>query len=512
MLVLSGTLQLVVILTATSITTGLPTDISETASGVTAGLPRDISETASGVTAGLPRDISETASSVTDGLPTDIRETVVNSRETDKTEKQIERFVPRSRDLVFQDEQQNVEEETNQERNVKTSTVNFGGKKTMTNTQFIFRSNPVNFGESNQKVKSSRPLIFRDNGDDRMTFSNSNDNSKSNTVNFGNTKKTVIGDAMTTFSDNGNNDNATNEGENKSLSDDSDDSDDSDVDLDDTHEDSSDDDDEYIELSAFQEDDFPEEIARDETQLIPLRLDTNPFTRQGNFIFMALGDINTIFGKKKAKQCKKEKKTYFQEDGKCYKHSTRGPCPESHMFVAIRKKLRGKCVETICKDDEKPFLHQGVCQGLYGPCRPGMRLYYNRFGESICDCDEGFLVSSKDGACYKEFSTGNCREGQTWRKGKQKGKNKITGVSHGKCLRTNCRKGEVMWSDGQCYRLNDPQLAAECFDQLVLDETSREIVCTTESLGRGIASVASRKCRRGRFWSQHRQKCVRGFG
>jgi len=268
----------------------------------------------------------------------------------------------------------------------------------------------------------------------------------------------------------------------------------------------------YIELSAFQEDDFPEEIARDETQLIPLRLDTNPFTRQGNFIFMALGDINTIFGKKKAKQCKKEKKTYFQEDGKCYKHSTRGPCPESHMFVAIRKKLRGKCVETICKDDEKPFLHQGVCQGLYGPCRPGMRLYYNRFGESICDCDEGFLVSSKDGACYKEFSTGNCGEGQTWRKGKQKGKNKITGVSHGKCLRTNCRKGEVMWSDGQCYRLNDPQLAAECFDQLVLDETSREIVCTTESLGRGIASVASRKCRRGRFWSQHRQKCVRGFG
>ena len=92
MLVLSGTLQLVVILTATSITTGLPTDISETASGVTAGLPRDISETASGVTAGLPTDISETASSVTDGLPTDIRETVVNSRETDKTEKQIERF------------------------------------------------------------------------------------------------------------------------------------------------------------------------------------------------------------------------------------------------------------------------------------------------------------------------------------------------------------------------------------------------------------------------------------
>ena len=61
MLVLSGTLQLVVILTATSITTGLPTDISETASSVTAGLPRDISETA------------------------------LNSRETDKTEKQIER-------------------------------------------------------------------------------------------------------------------------------------------------------------------------------------------------------------------------------------------------------------------------------------------------------------------------------------------------------------------------------------------------------------------------------------
>ena len=40
-----------------------------------------------------------------------------------------------------------------------------------------------------------------------------------------------------------------------------------------------------------------------------------------------------------------------------YFYLFRGPCPEDHMFVAIRKKLRGKCVETICKVKNKTNIY-----------------------------------------------------------------------------------------------------------------------------------------------------------
>jgi len=270
----------------------------------------------------------------------------------------------------------------------------------------------------------------------------------------------------------------------------------------------------YLEIDEFADTGLTEDESDDEPEegrLIPFRINTKSKSRRrNNFIFLALGDINEIFGKKKAKNCRKEKKVYHKLNGKCYNFATRGPCKEDEIFLAQRNKLYGVCRKNICKDPSTPFLENGECVDIYGACSPGMRLYYNRFGESVCHCDEGLLLNKQDGSCYREFSAATCSNpGETWRRGRR-AKSKTN--APGKCKKTSCAEGEVQWRDGKCYRLDDPAGAAACLDQLALDETAAMIICTSNALGRGLASATVKNCRRGRVWSARRNKCVRGFG
>merc|ERR1711872_520723 len=152
-------------------------------------------------------------------------------------------------------------------------------------------------------------------------------------------------------------------------------------------------------------------------------------------------------------------------------------------------------------------MYNGTCVSPYSNCSTGMRLFYDRFGEAGCACEEGFYYQHREKRCYREFSAAQCGQGNTWVR-KKKGRK---GKRIGKCKRTKCGRGMVKFSDGQCRKFKNRKEVGDCEAELQINEKG-EVVCSITVSGRGVRTARSRSCRRGYFYNRRLRRCIRAYG
>ena len=175
-------------------------------------------------------------------------------------------------------------------------------------------------------------------------------------------------------------------------------------------------------------------------------------------IRMTAEDINQIFNKrkftknknkrltksdrKKALECRKKDKLFFQRDKKCYHPLAQEPCRTANKwFVAHKTRLDGVCRIKPCLGDNKLVSLNGTCVSYDGDNCPGEhnRVYLNIDGKGYCGCQDGFSKDSRDGSCYRNYLQGPCSQSQTW--------------VNANCLEHSCPPGNVFWRDKQCHPL-----------------------------------------------------------
>jgi len=104
-----------------------------------------------------------------------------------------------------------------------------------------------------------------------------------------------------------------------------------------------------------------------------------------------------------------EPNTFAFPNGTCYVPTSTEPCDEGKWALVSTDNLLS-CENITCKGDKVPL--DGVCTYILDPlaCEGiGERLFVNKHGERVCDCDEGW-GRGDDGTCYQEFTVGFCEE------------------------------------------------------------------------------------------------------
>ena len=93
----------------------------------------------------------------------------------------------------------------------------------------------------------------------------------------------------------------------------------------------------------------------------------------------------------------------------CFLPLSREPCDDGQWTV-VTADNRLKCENIPCKNEEAIF--NETCINMFDSkaCNNfGERLYIDKYGKGVCDCDDGWLRGD-DGACYQEFTRGFCEE------------------------------------------------------------------------------------------------------
>lgn len=79
------------------------------------------------------------------------------------------------------------------------------------------------------------------------------------------------------------------------------------------------------------------------------------------------------------------------------------------------------------------------------------------FGDYSCKCDRGMGFVEYCGSCHAEYLQGPCEKGELV----------VVKEDGAECVKSTCKKGEVMWSDGDCYPYEIPRAL---FSKLTSDE------------------------------------------
>jgi hypothetical protein len=98
----------------------------------------------------------------------------------------------------------------------------------------------------------------------------------------------------------------------------------------------------------------------------------------------------------------------FRGDSCNYPLST-SPCEEGEWAVVTSSNMLA-CKPLPCEHSK--VLFNGKCIHMYDTVAcpaVGDRLFVNKYGEGVCDCDDGW-GRGEDGRCYQEFTRGFCQE------------------------------------------------------------------------------------------------------
>lgn len=95
--------------------------------------------------------------------------------------------------------------------------------------------------------------------------------------------------------------------------------------------------------------------------------------------------------------------------GSCYYPLSSEPCEEGEWAVVTSLNMLA-CQPLPCEPSK--VLFNGKCIHMYDTLAcpaVGERLFVNKYGEGVCDCDDGW-GRGEDGRCYQEFTRGFCQE------------------------------------------------------------------------------------------------------
>jgi len=270
----------------------------------------------------------------------------------------------------------------------------------------------------------------------------------------------------------------------------------------------------------------------EDIKIVVLRANNEVLRANNEDFITTIGELSRIFGRKrreykklskdeikKARSCRKKKLLYSTKDESCHPPTTRGPCRDGKWFVAVKERLDGVCRKPPCNNDE--VFYDGSCTPVdekKAVCPEFQQLYVNKKGFGFCDCQSGFSYSIAKNTCYRELVGGPCEEeGEVWsgvpknsipkevRERLQFGVKKF-----GECQSSGCDAGYVKWSDNKCYKMKASTMCLES-ETGDLELIEDEVTCSSSMGGRSTIGGRGGGCRKGRAWSNRRQRCIRVF-
>lgn len=199
---------------------------------------------------------------------------------------------------------------------------------------------------------------------------------------------------------------------------------------------------------------------------------------------------------------------YWNETDQCYRPATPGPCPEGEWIILTDDPSQVssvKCRSRPCPMSQALFnntCHPTDQRTTKRVCSAQEVLINSPFGHGHCVCKKGYILW-EDGQCYQPYQRGPCPEGKYL----QYNQSIFSSNSLVKCVPNTCKHEELIPYAGSCFKLGDHAACGVPEETLEIDFDSlqpkcldanvqvRQIAIVRYHCGAGSPLLRTRYCR-----------------